>query len=69
MPRKTLEIEIFEYLHDSSIKCTDFYSEVYNLKMISVSLYMTLRHFDITWRDFDQFCTDNHGGKLVDKYN
>jgi hypothetical protein len=31
VPRKTLEIEIFEYLHDSSIKCTDFYSEGYNL--------------------------------------
>jgi hypothetical protein len=30
-------------------------SEGYNLKMISVSLYMTLRHFDIIWRDFDLF--------------
>jgi hypothetical protein len=27
VPGKSLEIEIFEYLHDSSIKCADFYSE------------------------------------------
>jgi hypothetical protein len=27
VPGKSLEIEIFEYLHDSSIKCADYYSE------------------------------------------
>jgi hypothetical protein len=27
VPRKSLEREICEYLHDSSIKCADFYSE------------------------------------------
>ncbi|CAF4606386.1 unnamed protein product [Rotaria sp. Silwood2] len=66
-----------------------------NLKFISVLLYMTLRHFDITWRDcdlflkevsaltsktchkwieiftsgdFNQFCTDNRGGKRGEEF-
>ncbi|CAF2138799.1 unnamed protein product [Rotaria magnacalcarata] len=64
-------------------------------KFISVLLYMSLRHFKITWRDcdlfmkeigalssqtcqkwtdifisgdFDQFCTDNRGGKHIDDF-
>ncbi|CAF4218118.1 unnamed protein product, partial [Adineta steineri] len=67
----------------------------YNYKFLSVLLYMSLRHFNITWRDcdlflkeigalssqtcqkwvdifisgdFDQFYTDNRGGKRVDEF-
>ena len=64
-------------------------------KFTSVLLYMSLRHFKITWRDcdlfmkeigalssqtcqnwtdifisgdFDQFCTDNRGGKRIETF-
>ncbi|CAF3193715.1 unnamed protein product [Rotaria socialis] len=77
------EMKMNEYSFDMSRNFNDI-SDIFEIcesncsyKFINVLLYMSLRHFKIAWRDCDsfmkeidafQFCTDNRGGKRIEKF-
>ena len=49
----------YESMVDNIADLFDLCRSSWNLKYLSVLLYMTMRHFGVTWRDCDDFLKKN----------